>query len=64
MFIAEREYSDYGIKLNIKEIKDITLVILFRLFSGFAMRPKKCNSDPVEDKGLCRKIDEMTDKAV
>ena len=32
MLAAEREYSDYGIKLNIREIKDITLVILLKLF--------------------------------
>lgn len=64
MLAAEREYSDYGIKLNIKEIKGYNACDIIQAVSDLPEDQKNVILTPVEDKALCEKIDEMTDSGI
>ena len=64
MLAAEREYSDYGIKLNIKEIKGYNACDIIQAVSDLPEDTKNVILTPVEDDALCKKIDEMTDSGI
>ena len=64
MLAAEHEYSDYGIKLNIREIKGYNACDIIQAVSDLPEGTKNVILTPVEDKALCRKIDEMTDSGI
>lgn len=56
MLAAEREYSDYGIKLNIKEIKGYNACDIIQAVSDLPEDQKNVILTPVEDKALCEKL--------
>lgn len=64
MLAAEREYSDYGIKLNIREIKGYNACDIIKAVSDLPEDAKNVILTPVEDETLCKKIDEMTDGGI
>ena len=64
MLAAEREYSDYGIKLNIREIKGYNACDIIKAVSDLPEDTKNVILTPVEDDALCKKIDEMTDSGI
>ena len=64
MLAAEHEYSDYGIKLNIREIKGYNACDIIKAVSDLPEDTKNVILTPVEDEVLCKKIDEMTDSGI
>ena len=64
MLAAEREYSDYGIKLNIREIKGYNACDIIKAVSDLPEDTKNIILTPVDDEALCKKIDEMTDSGI
>ena len=64
MLAAERDYSDYGIKLNIREIKGYNTRDIIKAVSDLPQDTKNVILTPVEDEALCKKIDEMTDSGI